>query len=151
MSLDGTLRFIHIAAAMAWFGGSLLLVTRVIPAITAAGDAGRPVLERMVARGGTGRYFAPAALITLITGGALYIRLDVFEWTGMQRGLLELGIMTAIVALGLGIVSDRLEKRMAQGVDDWDDAVRRSRRLHHIILGLTTISVIGMAGRGMFA
>lgn len=158
MSFDGVMRFIHVAAAMAWFGGSLLLVTRVIPMLDAAGDAGLRTSILHAKRGGFGRYFAPASILTILTGGHLYPAGDWFDRTGWERAMLETGVMTGVLAFALGIyISFKLErpmKRLAEaGTEDaatWEPWLRKARLSMHIMLGLVSISVIGMAGRSMF-
>ncbi len=157
MSIDGVMRFLHIVAAAAWFGGILFLTMRVIPAMERAGDAGLQIQQTVSKMGGFGRYFAPASIVTVLTGGHLYPAGDWFNRGGWERAMLETGVLTGVLAFALGIyMAFRIERPMRlleaadAGAEAWTPLVRKAKRASHIMLGLVSIAVVGMAGRSMF-
>ncbi len=157
MSFDGVMRFIHIVAAMAWFGGLLFLTTRVIPAMENAGDAAFELQRTITRMGGFGRYFAPASILTILTGGHLYPAGDWFNRGGWERAMLETGVLAGVLAFALGIYMALKVERPMRALDDadsgqanWAPLVRKAKLSSHIMLGLVSIAVFGMAGRAMF-
>ncbi len=161
-TVTGIALLTHIVAAMAWFGGALFVVTRFGPAMRDAGTAAGPVRTALLLRGGMTPFFLPASILTIASGLYLYGAGRWWEVAGTDGLLMNAGILTGVVALMLGaLVSTPTEKAMKRLLTQMDDPTPeqaeqmlslslKGSRMAKVILILVSISVFGMAGRGIF-
>jgi uncharacterized membrane protein len=160
--VDGLARLLHIAGAMAWFGGALIVATRLLPAMRSIGDAAIPLQQSIARSRGMTPFFVPVSLITILAGGHLYGNMRVFEWEGVNRIMIDIGMTAGTIAFILGFVMiapiERKIARMADEMDSpsagnkaiWNRLFSRLHLWNHIVLGLVTVAVFGMAGRQIF-
>ncbi len=66
-------RIVHIGSAMIWFGGAILSIFFLDPTARALGPAAAPFTQSLMRRG-MGILFPVAALLTILSGAALYWR-----------------------------------------------------------------------------
>jgi uncharacterized membrane protein len=102
------LRLLHILAGVFWGGAVFFVAVFLIPAIRASGPAGGPVMREIVAVRRYPIYAMISAILTVVTGGAMYYRnISVSSGAfarstaGMTYGM---GAVFATVALLIGMV-----------------------------------------------
>ncbi len=120
MDLNPIVLAVHLLAASAWLGAGWYHKLIVAPAVRDAGAEGLGVVAALTQRGGGGRWFGPASILTVASGGVLYWRLGVNASTrpGM---MLIVGAGLGIVALLLGVLVHRpAEARLKGAVDEGD-------------------------------
>lgn len=160
MDWSGFLLLIHIVAAMAWFGGSMFVVTRFGPAMKAAGPAALPVQVALLKRGGVSRYFVPVALITVASGIILFINGPWATNTSAAGIFMMIGSAAGLAALIIGATrSGPLEAKMQAIVKTSDGKPTQSQGLElaaltaqagfasRIILALLSLAILGMLAR----
>jgi hypothetical protein len=102
------LRIIHVGSAMAWFGGAVVGSFFLYPAAQSLGPAGQPFMDHLMNRRRLGVFFPIVALLTILSGAALYWRDSnglALAWISSSSGLtFTIGGLAAIVALVGGFV-----------------------------------------------
>ncbi len=122
MNLDPLILAVHLLAASAWLGAGWYHKLIVAPAVRDAGSEGLGIVAALTQRGGGGRWFGPASILTVASGGALYWRLGV-DATTRPGMMLIAGAGLGIVALLLGVLVHRpAEARLKRAVDEGDSA-----------------------------
>ncbi len=101
-----TLRVVHIVSGVFWVGATLFLAGFLVPALRASGPAAGPVMEHVVESRRLPLYMMGAALLIIISGGAL-MWLDAAGSAGawMRSGTgqtFSLGAALAIVGAIIG-------------------------------------------------
>ena len=93
-----TLLVLHILSAAAWIGGGLLN-GYLGPKMAAAGG---PVAIQWLKVGiqAGGRYFVPAGVLTGLTGIALVLVDDAYDWSD---GFVGIGLAIVVISLGLAV------------------------------------------------
>jgi uncharacterized membrane protein len=104
------LRFLHISSAIALVGGATLWATQIMPSMAQLG----PTLPRgaLPTIGGKVAKFLPnAALLTLLTGAALYWLMQA-SWGETWRLIMQvaLGTMIVVVAISFGVMHPTFKK-----------------------------------------
>ena len=101
---EGVWVFLHILFAAIWFGGGLFQILIVGPALKQSGPQGAGFLATVMKRGGIGRYFGIAGVLTIVFGAIAYVTLD-YQDLGMEGvGLwVNLGAAVAVLTLLHGI------------------------------------------------
>lgn len=121
--LYGVLRFVHVVAAAAWFGGSLLAATRLVPVMRAAGPAGGPFVLTLVRKGGMSPFFATAGLVTVLAGLYVYVAGGWMEapFADASRGMLTVGVALGLLAFGhamaTSLPTERRMRAIVSGVE----------------------------------
>lgn len=165
---DALVRLTHILAAAAWFGagGFALIVIR--PAVMESGPPGKAVLLEVLRRGGYGKWFGPAALLTVAAGAYLYIRQELYHdpFAGAASTLFTLGVASGLAAFVASLVGAvPIENKMkalakqiprgsppnpeqAQQMERWGASLYRDNR---IAMTLVAAAMVLMAGARIFA
>jgi uncharacterized membrane protein len=139
MSGYDLLKFLHIAAVIAWVGGAIG-ITVLQARIGAAGD--RPALlsiGRQMDRFGK-TYYAPLAILTLVTGAWMVVRSWDFEDPWIVIGIV--GVLVSI-AIGLGLISPTGRKLVAESENpepNFGAIASYSKRIR--ALGLTNLALL---------
>lgn len=102
------LRIVHVGSAMTWFGGAILAGFFLQPTAAALGKAGQPFMDHLINRRRMGIFFPIIAILTVLSGAALYWRdsrgLDA-AWISSPTGLaFTIGGLAAIGALVGGFI-----------------------------------------------
>ena len=102
------LRIVHVGSAMTWFGGAILAAFFLQPTATALDQAGQPFMDHLVRRRRMGVFFPIVAILTVVSGAALYWRDSgglQADWILSPTGLaFTIGGLAAIVALVGGFI-----------------------------------------------
>ena len=102
------LRVVHIGSAMAWFGGAIIGSFFLGPTAKALGREGAAFMDHLTTRRRMGVFFPIVAVLTVLSGAALYWRdSNGFElaWITSPTGLgFSLGAIAGITSLVLGFV-----------------------------------------------
>jgi hypothetical protein len=102
------LRVIHIGSAMSWFGGAIIGSFFLGPTADALGRAGQPFMEHLMKRRRMGIFFPVVALLTVVSGSALYWRDSgglQSAWIASPVGLgFTIGGLAAIASFVLGLI-----------------------------------------------
>ena len=102
------LRIVHVGAAMAWFGGAVISSFFLLPTAQSLGTAGQPFMAQLMNRRRRGVFFPIVALLTILSGAALYWRDSnglAPSWISSPSGLaFTFGGLAAIVAFVGGLV-----------------------------------------------
>ena len=111
------LRLIHISGGVFWVGSGLFSTFFLTPAINAAGDSGRQVLQLLMVRGRLASRISAAAGLTILAGIFLYwLDTDGFSsaWSRSGPGI-GFGIGAAFGLLGFifGIFVGQVNKSLA--------------------------------------
>ncbi len=151
-NLDALLLAIHLLAASAWFGAGWYDRLMVVPAIHGAGASGIEVIKETIRRGGGAKWFAPASLLTVISGGVLYWRLGT-DFSTTAGIMVTLGAALGIIALLTGIFLHAPTEKHLKAAVEADNAADIRRHAHHlerhttISAGLVTVAFLLMALR----
>jgi uncharacterized membrane protein len=104
-SLQGLVLLFHVVGAAAWFGaaGFALLIIR--PAAMGAGPAGKAFLMEALRRGGFGKWFGPAAIVTVAAGLYLYFDLEMQRapFDGAPAAMLTVGGILGLAAFAASL------------------------------------------------
>lgn len=109
------LRALHVIAVTVWFGGGLFAVSMVLPAVRAAGPAGKGFMMAVLRRGGFGKMFGVAATVGVLAGLILFWKMGYHsDPFGTRPGIfLTLGAILGILAFAESLaVSMPNEMRM---------------------------------------
>lgn len=153
-NLNTLLLAIHLLGASAWFGAGWYDRLMVSPVVKSAGAAGATYVRTFLAKGGGGKWFAPAGFLTILTGIALYWRLGITMSTTSGL-LLTVGAAFGIAAMLLGIFFHRpSENRLKALAAGDDDAALMDAAIHHekhitFSAWLVTVAFLLMALRTM--
>ncbi len=131
LNLDALLLAVHLLAAAAWLGAGWYDKLLIAPAIRQAGSAGLPVLRAKAARGGAAAWFAPASILTVVTGAVLYGRIGVDVAT-TSGAMLVAGAGLGVIAVLMGpLVHMPAERALTQALalDDEKAIFAHARRL----------------------
>ncbi len=151
-NLDALLLAIHLIAASAWFGAGWYDRLMVTPAIRAAGPAGIEIIKQVIHRGGGAKWFAPASMLTVISGGILYWRLGI-TFSTISGVMVSVGAALGIIAVLLGIfLHGPAEKALKQAVEanDPEAILHRAEHLERhttVAAGIVTAAFLLMALR----
>ncbi len=117
-SINALLLTVHLLAAACWFGAGWYDRLMVSPALKASGPAGVEIIRTFTRQGGGARWFAPASMLTILSGAALYWRLGISP--GTSAGLfVTLGALLGLSAMLMGIfLHAPAEKRLKAAVAD---------------------------------
>ncbi len=100
----GLLVLLHVLFASAWFGGAAYQARVIGPALMAAGPSGMGFVLTLARRRGIGWFFALAGAMTILFGGWLYGKEQVYSAAFEGRNLwLTLGALLALGAYGHGL------------------------------------------------
>jgi len=156
------LRDVHILGAVAWLGGAALYVVVVegLARRLPPDEAARLVRDIQL-RSHASKYFPAAGMLTVLPGIILYFTLKAnaaHPWTTIQGITFQLGAISGIVAIALGIASgvkgykvlEALAKEYAAKPtpDLRDRLLAQSRHLdrwNHIEIGFMLVALLGMA------
>lgn len=129
-NLNALLLTIHLLAAAAWFGAGWYERLMVHPVVHQSGPAGVAIIKRQMERGGGAKWFAPASMLTVLSGIALYWNLGIDPFS-VSGAMVTAGAGFGIVALGLGIaVHAPAERRLRAAVNDDNQALILSEAKH---------------------
>lgn len=102
------LRVVHVGSAMAWFGGAIIGSFFLEPAAKALGREGAAFMDHLVTRRRMGVFFPIVAMLTVLSGAALYWRDSAgfqLAWITSPTGLgFSLGAIAGITSLVLGFI-----------------------------------------------
>lgn len=103
------LRVIHVGSAMTWFGGAIVSSFFLQPTVAALGVAGQPFMEHLMNRRKLGVMFPIVAVLTVLSGAALYWRDSgglQLSWITTPTGMaFTIGGLAAILAfVGGGVL-----------------------------------------------
>jgi hypothetical protein len=102
------LRVVHIGAAMSWFGGAIVGSFFLGPTAKALGREGAAFMDHLATRRRMGVFFPIVAMLTVLSGAALYWRDSSgfqLAWITSPTGLgFTLGAVAGISSLVLGFV-----------------------------------------------
>lgn len=102
------LRIVHIGSAMMWFGGAIIAVFFIEPTAAALGQTGNQFKEHLLKRRRMGIFFPIIAVLTVLSGAALYVRDSgglQAAWITSTPGLaFTIGGLAAIAALAGGFL-----------------------------------------------
>lgn len=159
-------RMIHVLGAGLWVGGGIFMLFMVMPTVAAAGPAGKQFMMAMLRRGGPALFFAPASLVTIITGGVLYGKLEYAQdpfGTAMNAAV-TIGMIAAILAFLEGILVARPTgnklKKVAAGIGPKGPTPEQAAEMERISgsmrksafvsVGLVVFAFLLMTGRTLF-
>jgi uncharacterized membrane protein len=112
-----SLRLIHIFAGVFWVGSALFSTFFLTPAITAAGDSGRQVLQLLMVRGKVAARLSAAAGLTILAGLFLYwLDTDGFSspWSRSGPGIgFGIGAAFGLIGFLFGFYVGRINKSLA--------------------------------------
>lgn len=159
-------RLVHIMGAALWFGGGLFAVTMIMPAVKAAGPAGKGFMLHVARAGGFGRFFGPASGITVLGGILLY-------WNGgyasapfanaavttLTLGSI-LGILAGIEGAAVSMPAGKKLQKLANEVGPQGPTPSQAAELERLVTkvnkaglrGVIVIAIVflAMAGRTLF-
>lgn len=102
------LRVVHVGSAMAWFGGAIIGSFLLEPTAKALGREAAAFMDHLVTRRRMGVFFPIVAVLTVLSGAALYWRDSggfQLAWITSPTGLgFSLGAVAGITSLVLGFV-----------------------------------------------
>jgi len=102
------LRVVHIGSAMIWFGGAIIGGFFLNPTAQALGKAAQPFMDHLMKRRRMGIFFPIVAVLTILSGAALYWRDSAglqSAWITSPPGLaFTIGGLAAVVAFVGGLV-----------------------------------------------
>ncbi len=143
-NFDAVLLTLHLLAAAAWFGAGWYDRLMISPALRDAGDGGTAVLRSMLARGGGARWFAPASMLTVITGGLLYWRFQIDPTTpsgGMVTAGAALGVLAVLLGIFVHAPAEAKVKAAAQRGDDEAMLAHAAKLEHHTTVAGVLVSL----------
>jgi hypothetical protein len=95
------LRIVHVGSAMSWFGGAIVGSFFLGPTADALGRAGQPFMEHLMKRRRMGVFFPIVALLTILSGAALYWR----DSGGLQSAWIASPVGLAFTIGGLAAIA----------------------------------------------
>ncbi len=102
------LRIVHIGSATAWFGGAIVGSFFLAPTAKALGREGAAFMNHLTTRRRMGVFFPIVAVLTVLSGAALYWRDSngfQLDWITSPTGLgFSLGAIAGITSLVLGFI-----------------------------------------------
>jgi uncharacterized membrane protein len=115
MSIDPwqLVRFLHVVGAVLWAGPAIFGFLVLMPAVKAAGPAGQAFMKAVEQRGGFGRYMMPMALITILSGVAIYWEQGYLSdsFASIATGMVTIGGIAGILVLLLGFAYSMPQQR----------------------------------------
>jgi uncharacterized membrane protein len=101
------LRIIHIFAGVFWVGSTFMLAGYVVPAVEAAGDAGRAFMTQFSLKTGFSPAMGAAGILSMLSGMLMYERIFGFRTEAFSSGYgigITIGAVAGILALIFGFV-----------------------------------------------
>lgn len=143
------LRAVHVVSAPIWFGSVVFATFFLAPTVQAAGEAGRGFMQAANARGGIGRFMAPIAGLTILSGAILYWRAGYLAspLASTSSILLTLGAALALGGWLFGLVANVPLQRRMQGASPGERGqlqatiMRRGRMVGTIVLAAFALMV----------
>lgn len=114
--LVNLMRFVHVFAGILWVGAAFLFLFFINPSVKATAPNGQKFLQHFIVRRKYPAFMGTVAILTVITGGALYWRDasgDLIGWIQTGQGLgFTIGSVAALVVIPLGffLLSPRTER-----------------------------------------
>ncbi len=134
---DALILTVHLVAASAWFGAGWYDHLMMGPLRSAHGVHGIEMIKEQTRRGGGARWFAPASIVTILSGSVLYWRLGI-SLASTSGMLLSIGAGLGILSLLQGIfIHAPAEKALREAVlaDDTGAIVAKADRMRrHTLL-----------------
>ncbi|MCB9666337.1 MAG: hypothetical protein H6732_19660 [Alphaproteobacteria bacterium] len=114
-----TLRFVHLVFGILWAAGGIIMGWWVLPAVKAAGPAGAPVAQGIMARKFP-QLMGLSALLAVLSGLRLYQLKFSTAWVASGEGVvLTLGMIVGLSAFGIamGVQRPRAARLAALGAE----------------------------------
>lgn len=112
------LRFVHVVAAALWAGAAIFGFSVLMPAVKAAGPAGKTFMETVERRGGFGRYMMPIAILTILSGAVLYWERGFHEapFATISASMVTLGGIAGTLVLVIGFAYSMPRQRQMKAL-----------------------------------
>lgn len=158
MALDWVvlLRAVHVIAVVAWFGGGLFTLSMVLPAVRAAGPAGKGFMMAVLRRGGFGKFFGVSGVVGVVAGFILFWKLDYHKdpFGSTPSLLLTIGAIVGLVALAeslaVSMPNEARMKRTASQISATGPTPEQAALMEKLVakqgrVGLRTITMVAIA------
>lgn len=159
-------RLVHVVAAAIWFGGGMLGILIIGPAVNAAGDAGKAFMGAVMKRGGFAKIMGPASGLTVLAGLVVYWQRGYHNdpFGTIPASLVTVGGIIGVFVLLMGYAWGMpLQKKMAAmgkeigaGPPTPEQARKMAamgatmQRMGHATMGLVGLTMVLMVGRNVF-